>query len=107
MQAMRPRWWTGFALLVSLTLGVGLLGSSVAVAATPLEGTTWKATQVSLSGSLAPVPAGVVSTLRLVDGEARGTAGCNAFFGPYTTSGTSLTFGPIGATRLACQGPAA
>ena len=107
MQSMRSRWWTGFALLLSLVLGAGLLGSSVAVAATPLENTTWKLTEVALSGTLAPVPDGAVATLRLADGEARGNAGCNAFFSPYTLSGSSLTFGAIGTTRMVCEGSTA
>src|SRR3954453_17110272 len=98
MQPMRPRSLTGFALLVSLVLGAGLLGSSVAVAATPLEGTTWKLSEVSLGGSLSTVAEGVVATLRLAEGEARGNAGCNAFFSPYTLSELSLTFGPVGTT---------
>src|SRR5262245_9173081 len=99
---MQPGWWryrTGFALLLSLALAVGLLGSSTAVAATPLEGTTWKLTELALTGNLEPVPDNVVATLRLANGEARGNAGCNAFFGPYTLSGSSLTIGDLATTR--------
>jgi heat shock protein HslJ len=33
---------------------------------------------------------------------ATGFAGCNNFFGSYELDGASLTFGPIGATRMAC-----
>ena len=31
-----------------------------------------------------------------------GFAGCNNFFGSYELDGSSLTFGPMGATRMAC-----
>ncbi len=34
-----------------------------------------------------------------------GYTGCNNFFTGYTLEGASLTFGPIGATRRACDGP--
>ena len=36
--------------------------------------------------------------------RAEGFAGCNNFFGDYSVDGLSLTFGPIGATRMACPG---
>jgi heat shock protein HslJ len=34
--------------------------------------------------------------------QATGFAGCNHFFGSYELDGSSLTFGPMGATRMAC-----
>jgi heat shock protein HslJ len=34
--------------------------------------------------------------------QATGFAGCNNFFGSYELDGSSLTFGPMGATRMAC-----
>ena len=34
--------------------------------------------------------------------QATGFAGCNNFFGSYELDGASLTFGPMGATRMAC-----
>jgi heat shock protein HslJ len=34
--------------------------------------------------------------------SAYGFGGCNRFFGSYETSGKSLTFGAMGATRMAC-----
>ena len=36
------------------------------------------------------------------ENQVRGFAGCNNFFGSYELDGSSLTFGPIGATRMAC-----
>jgi heat shock protein HslJ len=36
------------------------------------------------------------------ENRATGFAGCNRFFGSYELDGSSLTFGPIGATRMAC-----
>ena len=34
--------------------------------------------------------------------QAAGYAGCNNFFGGYELSGSSLKFGPVGSTRMAC-----
>jgi heat shock protein HslJ len=34
--------------------------------------------------------------------QAAGFAGCNNFFGSYQRGGSSLTFGPIGSTRMSC-----
>ena len=36
--------------------------------------------------------------------RAEGFAGCNNFFSSYTVDGSSLTFGPVGSTRMACPG---
>jgi heat shock protein HslJ len=36
--------------------------------------------------------------------QATGFAGCNNFFGSYELEGSSLTFGPMGATRMFCEG---
>ena len=33
-----------------------------------------------------------------------GFAGCNTYFGDYVLAGSSLTFGPLGSTRMACPG---
>ena len=32
-----------------------------------------------------------------------GFAGCNRYFGTYTLTGTTLRFGPVGMTRMACS----
>ncbi|HRZ10007.1 MAG TPA: META domain-containing protein [Gemmatimonadales bacterium] len=44
------------------------------------------------------------ATLLLTDisSRASGFAGCNQFSGTYTLSGTSLAFGPLALTRMAC-----
>lgn len=34
--------------------------------------------------------------------HASGSTGCNRFAGPYTVSGSSLTFGALAVTRMAC-----
>jgi heat shock protein HslJ len=39
------------------------------------------------------------------DGTVEGNSGCNAFSGPYTAIGTSMTIGPLAVTRAACASP--
>ena len=39
------------------------------------------------------------------DGTVSGFAGCNTFSSSYTTDGATLTFGPMAATKMACQRP--
>lgn len=36
--------------------------------------------------------------------RAEGFAGCNSYFSTYSVDGASLTFGPVGTTRMACPG---
>jgi len=58
------------------------------------------------SGTLASVPNGVHADATFNSGKVSGSAGCNGFSGTYTTSGSSLSFGPIASTQMACQPPA-
>ena len=39
------------------------------------------------------------------DGGVSGFAGCNTFSGSYTTDGSTLTWGPLATTKMACQRP--
>lgn len=39
------------------------------------------------------------------DGGVSGFAGCNTFSGSYTTQGSTLTWGPLATTKMACQRP--
>ena len=68
----------------------------------PLEGTTWELSADSLN-----LPGGdkIQPTLLLSDGRASGFTGCNRLNTSYTTSGSSLTFGPAAMTNMACPAP--
>ena len=71
--------------------------------ATSPVGVEW--TLASLGGQPAGKGAGgKPATLMLTDisSRASGFAGCNQFSGTYTLTGTSLTFGPLALTRMAC-----
>jgi heat shock protein HslJ len=75
-----------------------------------IEGIDWLLTGQAVDGQLTPLPAGgagpIVVSLRLQDGQASGTGGCNRYFAGYTLDGLSLTFGPVGATEMFCEGAA-
>jgi heat shock protein HslJ len=68
-----------------------------------IEGIQWYLTEVG--GSPVSPMADDKQPHILLDPEekqATGFAGCNNFFGSYELDGSSLTFGPMGATRMAC-----
>jgi heat shock protein HslJ len=68
-----------------------------------IEGIRWYLTEVG--GSPVSPLAGDKQPHILLDPaqkQATGYAGCNHFFGSYELDGSSLTFGPMGATRMAC-----
>ncbi len=81
-----------------------------AVEPTPtVEGVTWLLTGQAVDGQLAALPSGdppIVVSLFMEDGTANGSGGCNNYFGSYMLDGSSLAFGPIGATQMFCEGPA-
>lgn len=81
-----------------------------AVEPTPtVEGVTWLLTGQAVDGQLAALPSGdppIVVSLFMEDGTANGSGGCNNYFGSYTLDGSSLAFGPMGATQMFCEGPA-
>ena len=69
---------------------------------------SWEVTGHDDGGGAVVSPVGG-STLTAVfhpDGSIEGNAGCNAFSGPYTAAGTSMTIGPLATTRMACSSPA-
>jgi heat shock protein HslJ len=39
------------------------------------------------------------------DGQVTGSGGCNSFSGPYRSTSTTLTIGPLASTRIACEQP--
>jgi heat shock protein HslJ len=67
--------------------------------ASTLAGTQWVLS--TLNGN--PPVAGTEITLDFgTDGSVSGTDGCNRFMGSFTENGTSLSFGPLASTMMAC-----
>ena len=86
------------ALLVALMAGGGAMAADEP-AAPALAGTTWWAE--TITGR--PVIDSAASTITFeADGRVSGRAGCNRYFGTSTIAGEQLSFGAMGATRMAC-----
>jgi putative lipoprotein len=65
---------------------------------TELPGTSW--VLQGISG--AQLGTGVPTIEFGTDGTVSGSAGCNTFNGTYTVDGSSITFGPLASTKMAC-----
>jgi len=51
-----------------------------------------------------PIAQGVEIFFKLAeDGKVNGNAGCNNFFGEYTITDNSITFGMMGSTKMMCD----
>ena len=68
-----------------------------------IEGIQWYLTEVGGS-PVSPMADDKQPHILLdpAENQATGFAGCNNFFGRYELNGSLLTFGPMGATRMAC-----
>ena len=89
---MRKR-LVGLLVALSLVAGLPIMTSAQDDSETP-EGTDWSLTSYLSDDSAdeMTVPFGVVATLRMEDGEATGSGGCNAFNGSYRLREDSLIF---------------
>jgi heat shock protein HslJ len=70
-----------------------------------IEDMTWLLTGLLVEGEMVELPDGAVVSLRMEDGDAGGSGGCNSYFTSYELDGFELTFGPIGSTMMACLPP--
>jgi copper homeostasis protein (lipoprotein) len=68
-----------------------------------LVNTFWALTWLDGTTLEAPKPEKEIHLLlEPTSGRARGFAGCNTFGGPYAAGATTLTFGPLAATKMYC-----
>ncbi|MFJ4775043.1 META domain-containing protein [Streptomyces sp. NPDC088762] len=75
----------------------------------PLIVTQWTVDSLISGATVASVPAEAAGKARFTvgaDGSASGVLGCNRFSAKATVEGSTLTFGPVTSTRMACEGPA-
>lgn len=72
----------------------------------PLAGTRWVLDGIVSGDAVSSVPAGVGAALTFSDGRVDVEAGCNRGGGAVEISDTTITFGPIALTKMACEGPA-
>jgi heat shock protein HslJ len=73
----------------------------------PLTGTTWVLESLSAGGgAVSSVIAGTeIDALFSPEGRVTGSAGCNRYFAEYNLSGSSLSIGPAGSTKMFCGEP--
>jgi heat shock protein HslJ len=71
---------------------------------TGLSGPTWRVTNINNGNDavVSTVSGTQVSMVFGEDGRVSGDSGCNTFNGPYTISGSSISFGPLASTLRAC-----
>jgi heat shock protein HslJ len=97
----RGAWAAGWPIAASIVAGVmaAVFGAGQASSAPELNGTTWLAE--TIMGR--PVIDFAASTVTFEgDGRIHGNGGCNRYFGTSTIAGAQLSFGSLGATKMAC-----
>jgi heat shock protein HslJ len=105
MSVMRS---VGGALLAgtfALSLGASAMAATPPAAGDGMVSIPWILEEHVVGGTLADVPADVVVTLLMEDGEASGSGGCNSYAGAYVLRGDALTIGPLMSTAMLCADP--
>ena len=90
----------GLALLVAILLTSSACSLDLA-SDDPLDGTSWVLTAYGKSKPLD----GTRITAEFEEGEIRGSAGCNSYFGSYKIKGDAIEMSEIGSTLMACMEP--
>ncbi|MFD8634001.1 META domain-containing protein [Streptomyces sp. NPDC059533] len=72
----------------------------------PLTVTQWTVDATINGDTVTSLPAEAAGKARftIADGTAEGSLGCNRFSAKATVEGSTLTFGPLTSTRMACEG---
>ena len=87
------------AFLPALALGLLVTGCATTPAPTAgLAGTSWQISTID------GAPAAEGSMLSFEADSLSASAGCNGLSGSYALSGSTLTSGPLAATRMYCDG---
>ena len=74
----------------------------VAEPAQPLEGTRWVVDGLLANQGISTVPIGAEASITINDGTAAVEAGCNTGSATVDITDTTITFGPLALTRMAC-----
>ncbi len=73
-----------------------------AVQPATLEGTTWLLTGTMATEAISSLPAGAEASLTITDGQAAIQTGCNSGSASVEITDTTMTFGPVALTMMAC-----
>ena len=93
----------GTLTLANEQIRLTLLDREVADPDRPLLGTRWIVDGLISGDAVSSVPIGVTAALTFSDGRVDVEAGCNEGGGPVQFGDGTLTFGPIGLTKKACE----
>jgi heat shock protein HslJ len=69
-----------------------------------VDSTEWVLQRYGPANDESELVPGSTITLRFEDGQLRGTAGCNSYFGNYQLDGDSISVGTLGSTEMWCEG---
>jgi len=93
--------------LVSGSTVIVLTDEETAIPDASLTGTTWTLESIATGDTVSTVPVGVRVSLQFNhDGTLSANLGCNTGRGDYTVSETSISFGTLATTKMACEPPA-
>ena len=98
---MSPRKVFGLTLLVAILTFLSACTLIDQASDDPLNGTSWV---LFAYRKTKPID-GTRITAEFKDGEIRGSAGCNSYFGSYKIDGNSIEMSEIGSTLMACLEP--
>jgi heat shock protein HslJ len=95
-------------MIIGLALSAGaMVGCSLASSGSggTLEGVTWTLASYVADGATNDLPADadIDATFQATDSVVSGSSGCNRYSGPYSASGSKLTFGALATTQMACE----
>lgn len=89
------------------TVRLTLLDEEVATPDQPLEGTSWVLDGIVAGDAVSSVPSGVTAVIQVAGGRVQVNAGCNTGGGTVVVAADAapptISFGPIGLTKMACQ----
>ena len=98
----------GDRLTLSDAKGTAILtfAKTVPPAQEPLIGTNWTLESFHIADAVSSVISGTtITAIYAADGSVSGSAGCNRYFASYNVTGTSLSIGPAGSTKMYCGTP--
>jgi putative lipoprotein len=100
---MLTRAFRNLAAVATLVVLAGCTGSAentmAETTSADLIGSTWLAEDIGGRGVIDNAQTTITFD---AEGRVAGSGGCNRYFGPVTIDGSAISFGDLGATRMAC-----
>lgn len=72
----------------------------------PLIGTNWTLESFQTTDAVSSIVAGTtITAVFSADGRVGGSAGCNRYFASFNVTGTTVSIGTVGSTKMYCSNP--